>query len=72
MDSASRSLFAEGARVKEHAGARGFFVSRYLHKRPGMVQVDEKSTDLDQTKNSSREICILGFFSAFVTASCLY
>lgn len=39
-----------------------FFISRYLHKRPGRVQVDEKSPNLDQAKNNSTEICIVVFF----------
>lgn len=35
----------------------------YLHKKSGVVvQVDKKSTDLDQSKSSSRVISILDFF----------
>lgn len=34
----------------------------YLHRKSGVVQVDKKSTNLDQAKSSSREISILNFF----------
>lgn len=44
----------------------------YLHKRSGVVQVDKKSTDLDQSKSSSREISILDFFFFIHRGSCLY
>lgn len=39
---------------------------QYLHKKSGVVQVDKKSTQLDQAKSSSREISILGFFFSFI------
>lgn len=35
---------------------------QYLHKESGVVQVDKKSTHLDQAKSSYREISIVGFF----------
>lgn len=39
----------------------------YLHKKSGVVvQVDKKSTDLDQSKSSSRVISILDFFFLFI------
>lgn len=43
---------------------------QYLHKKSGVVQVDKKSTRLDQAKSSSREISILVFFIHH--GSCLY
>lgn len=36
----------------------------YFHKKSGVVQVDKKSTNLDQAKSSSREISL--FFFSFI------